>query len=251
MNKLILIVFLFISFSSARSQEKRFKQVNSAEFQKLIDKKDGVLLDVRTGIEFKNGHLINSGNLNFYSFSFNKKLDLLPKDQPIYLYCNTGYRSEKAAEMLIEKGYGKVYNLQHGIMEWELQNRTVIIEPDARPDTDNKMDPKQYYAAINSEPLVFIDFYAPWCGPCRTMMPMIDSLKVMYHKDISIIKVNVDASKKLVKELKIGGVPYLVLFDNGEKVFSRNGSITRSKLTGVFDSNIEKLGKSLAELKKD
>ena len=154
-------------------------------------------------------------------------------------------------EMLIEKGYEQVYNLQHGIMEWELQELPVIIDPDARPDTDNKIEPKQYYEAINSESLVFIDFYAPWCGPCRKMMPMIDSLKVEYHKDINILKVNVDASKKLVKELKIGGVPYLVLFSNGEIVFSKNGSVTRSKLTGLFDLNLKKHGKSLAELKKD
>ncbi len=250
MNKLLLIMVLFISFSSAWSQEKTVKQVNSFEFQKLIEEKNGVLLDVRTRMEFKNGHILNSGNLNFYALNFNKKLDLLPKDQPIYLYCNTGYRSEKTAGMLIEKGYEQVYNLQHGIMEWELKNLPVIVEPDARPDTDNKMEPKQYFAAINSDSLVFIDFYAPWCGPCRKMMPMIDSLKVEYHKNINIIKVNVDASKKLVKELKIVGVPYLVLFSKGEIVFSKNGSVTRSKLTGVFESNIKKNGRSLAVLKK-
>ena len=251
MTKFLISMALIMSFFSALSQETTFKQVNSVEFQKLIEEKNGVLLDVRTRMEFKNGHINNSGNLNFYTLSFSKKLDILPKEQAIYLYCNTGYRSEKTARMLIEKGFEKVYNLQHGIMEWELQDLPLIVDPDARPDIDNKMEPKQYYSAINSESLVFIDFYAPWCGPCQKIMPMIDSLKVEYHKDMNIIKVNVDASKKLVKELMIGSVPYLVLFDNGEIVFSNNGSITRNKLTKVFDSNIEKHGKSLAVLKKN
>ncbi len=210
-------------------------QVTSEKFKKLIWETDGVLLDVRTTSEFKNGHIPDAGQLNFYAFDFRKKLMLLPTDQPIYLYCNTGYRSEKATRFLIQNGYSEVYNLQSGIMEWELKNLPVVVEPDARPDTDNKMDPDQYFAAISSDSLVFIDFYAPWCGPCRKMMPMIDSLKVDYHHEIKVLKVNVDASKKLVKELKLAGVPYLVLFQKGQILFSHNGAIPRNELTAVFE----------------
>jgi thioredoxin len=250
MRRFIIILALFSLFFTAKTQENGFKQVDSKEFKKLVETESGVLLDVRTRMEFKNGHIEESGNLNYYALDFKKRLGLLPKDQPIYLYCNTGYRSEKAAEVLIIKGYTRVYNLEHGIMEWELLDYPVKVDPDARPDTDNKMDTKEYYALINSESLVFIDFYAPWCGPCRTMAPMIDSLKVEYHQKINIIKVNADASKKLMKELKIVGVPYLVLFYKGKMLFSKNGAITRKMLTDVFDSNIEKYHSSLAVLKK-
>ncbi|MCK4855995.1 MAG: thioredoxin fold domain-containing protein, partial [Bacteroidales bacterium] len=193
------------------------------------------MLDVRTKSEFKNGHIPDAGNLNFYALDFRKKLILLPRNQPIYLYCNTGYRSEKAAEILIENGYTDVYNLQHGIMEWELINLPVIVEPDASPDIDNKMTPERYHAILASGSPVFFDFYAPWCGPCRKMMPMIDSLMVEYHPEIQMHKVNVDASKKLVKELKLVGVPFLVLLNRGEIAFSKNGSITRNELTSLFD----------------
>jgi len=101
------------------------------EFNKLINNSKISLLDVRTKHEFKNGHIENAGQLNYYAFSFRQKLLLLPKNQEIYLYCNTGYRSNRAANILVENGYTKVYNLQHGIMEWNLKNLTVIIEPDA------------------------------------------------------------------------------------------------------------------------
>jgi len=57
-----------------------------------------------------------------------------------------------------------------------------------------------YNRLLQSDSLVFIDFYAPWCGPCRKMMPMMDSLKVSYHKKLKIVKINSDASKKLMKE---------------------------------------------------
>ena len=236
-NSFLLIAFLMI-ISGSFAQSTAVNQVASARFNELITENNGILLDVRTAHEFKNGHIPNAGNLNYYAFDFRKKLALLPEGQPIYLYCNTGYRSEKAARFLIDKGYTDVYNLQHGIMEWELVDLTVVMEPDASPDTENKMDPERYYAIIESEPLVFFDFYAPWCGPCRKMMPMIDSLKVDYHPQIRMYKVNVDASKKLVKELQLVGVPYLTLFHNGNSLFTKNGVISRQELTTILDKHI-------------
>ena len=212
MKSLYLLIACLLINSSFFGQGETINQVVSEKFHELINEHNGVLLDVRTAQEFKNGHIPGAGNLNYYAFDFRKKLVLLPENQPIYLYCNTGYRSEKAAKFLIENGYTDVYNLQYGIMEWELVDLPLDIEPDASPDTENKMEPEQYYRIIESETLVFFDFYAPWCGPCRKMMPMIDSLKVDYHPQIKMYKVNVDASKKLVKELQLASVPYLALF---------------------------------------
>ena len=62
------------------------------------------------------------GQLNYYALDFKRKLLLLPRDQAVYLYCNTGYRSQRAAEILADKGYRQVHNLEHGIMEWDLMS---------------------------------------------------------------------------------------------------------------------------------
>jgi len=222
----------FLSFA----QPPKIKQVSPAEFNQLAETPGGVLLDVRTLSEFKNGHIANSGQLSFYSFGFKKDLLMLPKDEPIYLYCNTGWRSEKAAKTLVENGYKNVYNLEHGIMDWELQNLPVLIDPDAKPDTENKMDYEELARLIESGKPVFIDFYAPWCGPCRQMMPMVDELKAKYYGKINIVKVNVDASKKLVKEMKIQGVPYLALYNNGKAVYTKNGLTSRDELEKTLNS---------------
>ena len=61
-------------------------------------------------------------------------------------------------------------------------------------------------------------------------MPIIDSLKTEYMDEHTIVKINVDASKKLVKELRIGGVPYLVVYRNGKILNSRNGLLYREEL---------------------
>lgn len=112
------MVFMFF----ANAQQATIKNVNSSEFKTLITKKDGILLDVRTLYEFEGGHIKDADQLNYYSFSFKENLLLLPKDKPIYVYCKTGYRSNKTAEILIKNGYKKVYNLQYGINEWEENN---------------------------------------------------------------------------------------------------------------------------------
>ena len=238
MKRSIVIVIFAISVGISCAEKLDVKQVNPIEFNELIKRPGGVLLDVRTPMEFKNGHIENSGLLNYYAFDFKKKLLLLPKSEAIYLYCNTGYRSDRAARYLVENGYQNVYNLQHGIMDWELKSLPVVVDPDAKPDTNNKVEKEEYDKILLSQKPVFIDFYAPWCGPCRQMMPMIDSLKVEYHEQIEIVKINVDASKKLAKELGLNGVPYLAFFKNGNLVFSKNGMVSRDEIIALFNENL-------------
>ncbi len=66
-------------------------------------------------------------------------------------------------------------------MDWELQNLPVAVDPDALPYTENKMGYEELARYIESGKPVFVDFYAPLCGPCRQMMPMVDSLKTAYQ----------------------------------------------------------------------
>jgi thioredoxin len=222
-----------------QAQQTEYKQVSSSDFQKLIQKNDGTLLDVRTLNEFKNGHLKEAGQLNYYAFSFKSKLLLLSKDQPIYLYCTTGWRSERAAKILVRNGYKEVYNLAHGIMEWNLQNFPIVMDADAEPDKENFMSVNQYKQLISGDKMVLIDFYAPWCAPCRQMMPMIDSLQLEYKDKVDILKINVDASKKLMKELRIMSVPFFTLYQNGEVQFQHHGLISKQELVEQLDSKLK------------
>lgn len=210
--------------------QSAYQQLDSRSFNTLINSKPGSLLDVRTLSEYQNGHIKDAGQLNYYSFSFKSNILLLPKDQPVYLYCNTGWRSERAAKILIKNGYKEVYNLQHGIMEWNLENLPTIVDPNAEKDEENAFSYDQFDQLINDQKAVLIDFYAPWCAPCRQMMPMIDSLRNQYASTVDIIKINADASKRLIKKLQIRSVPYFVIYQNGEILFQHHGSILKEEL---------------------
>lgn len=247
MKMLFLSVILCQMLATANGQNP-VNQLGSREFNRIINDRDGILLDVRTQNEFRNGHIENAGQLNYYALDFKKKILLLPRNQDIYLYCNTGYRSQKAAEILIKNGYTNVYNLEHGTMEWNKNNLPVVIEPNARPDSDNKFLPDQYLELISSDSLVFIDFYAPWCAPCRRMMPMIDSLMVEYHDRVKVVKINIDASKKLIKKLQFTGVPYLVLYQKNQELFTHQGSIMKQEIQRIFDANISRQHKGIVPI---
>lgn len=230
---LLIVCFL------AQSQEVTLINVNAEEFKSLIEREDGVLLDVRTIAEYNNYHIDNSMQLNYYSPDFREKVLELPKDKPIYIYCNVGNRSAVAGRYLVANGYSRVYNLQRGILEWHQAGFPLEINHEFATSAENAMSVHEFSLIVNSGELVFFDFYAPWCAPCRQMMPMIDSLTIEYSGKINIIKINVDASRQLMQELRIQSIPLLALFKDGELLFAHNGLITRQQLEEIFEEHLK------------
>ncbi len=187
MKKSFLLFVLLQSLLLSCGQSPAVHQLSPEEFYEAIDKDNVIIIDVRTDKEYNGGHIKNAGQINFYSSDFKQKALLLPKDKDIYLYCHSGSRSNQAANFLIKNGYTKIYNLQNGIMAWNLKKLPLVRESVVVEKPENGMEPEQYKKLISSGKLVFIDFYAPWCAPCKKMMPVIDKLKTEYKGKIGII----------------------------------------------------------------
>lgn len=81
-------------------------------------------------------------------------------------------------------------------------------------------------AVLDSEEPVLVDFYADWCGPCKRLTPMLDQMAAE-SSDVKIVKVDIDASKKLAKTYGVRSVPTLIVFRNGQPVSHHQGLASR------------------------
>lgn len=86
--------------------------------------------------------------------------------------------------------------------------------------------------------VVMVDFWAPWCGPCRMIAPVIDSLAAQYAGKAKICKVNTDEQQELAAKFGIRSIPTIYFFKNGEKVDEMIGASTeqdfKDKLDGLL-----------------
>jgi len=94
------------------------QDVTAEEFKVLIEKKEGVILDVRTKGEVDGGKIGNAINLDYYSDVFKSDLDKLDKNRPVYVYCRSGNRSGEAKKIMTLMGFKAVYNLKGGYSNW-------------------------------------------------------------------------------------------------------------------------------------
>ncbi|MFT5942368.1 MAG: rhodanese-related sulfurtransferase [Sediminicola sp.] len=114
--------FLSTLFKPKSNKTDLVKILNLQEFRDAIKNNKMQLIDVRTSQEYKGGHIKNAMNIDFFNGeAFRKTFEKLNKEEPVYVYCRSGNRSQKAATRLVGMGFKKTYNLKGGFMEWERQ----------------------------------------------------------------------------------------------------------------------------------
>lgn len=122
-QKLILLIWVLLCgvplVNLAQQPQGIYKSVPVAEFEKLIKSKPGLLLDVRTAPEVKKGTIEGSRNIDFFSENFESIISGLDKTKPVYVFCASGGRSGEAMELMKQKGFIEVYNLEGGFSAWK------------------------------------------------------------------------------------------------------------------------------------
>lgn len=83
-----------------------------------------------------------------------------------------------------------------------------------------------------------VDFYAPWCGPCKMMSPVIEELTKEYEGKAGIYKVNVDNEPQLANDHQVMSIPTIVIFKDGKPVDQTLGAQSKDKLKEMIDKNL-------------
>jgi thioredoxin len=228
----ILVLFFTYGFS------QNVINVDAATFNTQIQSGNGIILDVRTPQEYSRGHIDNATLINISDRDFSNKVAMLQKEKPVYIYCLSGSRSRAAADYLIRNGFKQVYNLQSGILDWQRNNLPLVQSENVAASNQKIVTLTDFKTLIRKNKLVFVDFNATWCAPCKTMSPVVDQLSEAYKQKVKVEKIDMEMNRELAQTLDIQSIPGFVLFKDGKKIWSGTGIMSYDELKKLVEKNL-------------
>lgn len=228
--KNFLATFLFVSLIQFSFGQEKIA-LSASQFNDSIHlKPDAILLDVRTPGEYSSGFIGNAKNLDYNGNEFKSLIIKMDKDKPYFVYCMSGGRSSAAIKEMQAAGFKNIYELKGGILAWKGENLPV----NELSSVKDKISFEQYEELI-ADGKVLIDFYAPWCGPCVKMEPMLKSITKEYKDKVTVVRINIDENKQLANILGIYEIPLFKLYNNNKKVWEYSGYISKKDLKKELD----------------
>ena len=91
---------------------------------------------------------------------------------------------------------------------------------------------------LQSDKPVLLDFWAEWCGPCRSIAPALDELAAAYEGKVQIVKMNIDENPATPARFGIRGIPTLMVFKNGQLAATKVGAMTKAQMAALVDQHV-------------
>lgn len=101
-----------------------------------------------------------------------------------------------------------------------------------------EVNDQNFETEINSEHPVLVDFWAPWCGPCRMIAPIVEELSKEYEGKLKVVKLNTDDNPDTATKYHISGIPTLLLFKEGSVVEQVVGAVPKARLQDLVSQHV-------------
>jgi len=124
----------------------------------------------------------------------------------------------------------KMKELQQLVNEKELLK--TIKEPIILSDST-------FFETINKFPLMLVDFWAPWCGPCRMMSPIVDQIGRDYPGKLAVGKINVDENQLIARQFSVSSIPTLILFKRGKLLNKIIGAVSKNRINEMVKMHLD------------
>lgn len=234
---LILIVLISVS-GMVKAQQGNTSStpkesfLTLAEFAFKANVTNAQLIDARTPEEFSQNHLKGAINIDPASTNYAKAVDVLVKDMPVFIYSIANGRSVSVAKELRTKGFKEVHVLPGGIANWIGSGYPIVS------NTKNglSISSAQFKTLTESSELVLVDFGSKYCGACKKLIPVLDSLEKKQGFKTKVIRIEAYDNTLLIKELKINQLPTLVLYQNGKPFWKKAGLSSTEEIEKIINT---------------
>lgn len=232
--KPLFLLSLIVVVLSCHGQNATF-QLSANDFQKKIaSTSNPIIIDVRTPGEVAGGALENAQNIDYKDATFEQHIQQLQRESTYFVYCLSGGRSSAAGDYMRKNGFQNVYELKGGILAW--QNNNLPLASATAVSKEDVISAEAYKKLIHSDKIVLVDFYAPWCGPCKKMEPLLAEMSTQFKGKATIVRIDIDQNKSLAKQLRIDEIPFFKLYVNGEEKGNYIGELDKATFERILNT---------------